>query len=633
MRRALIGTLIVWFAGAATLTAQMPMPSPYPNYPSSPAHAQRYDGSTQPIPTPYLGASATNSGVMPTQGYGPLQTPAYGPMMSPNVQIMNSMPVGMQQQVVAPDGSVMMVPVNAQGQMIVPNPMGQGPMNLPMAQNMGPAMQPAPMMNQGPMMNQQVPMMNQGPMMNQQVPMMNQGPMMNQQAPMMGQGPMTGQYPVPNQGVIVGPCNGQCGGNFMGCTMGCGNACNGVGGGCNAFVEGGQGFVDNGGGFGGGFQFGNGAPFGNGGMFPNGSCGQEGKMWASSELLLWFARGQNLPALVTSGVSAAQPGVLGQPGTAILFGDQLVDEGGRAGGRWTIGCWLDECQTMGIEANFFYLSEIEQNYINFGAVGQVIGRPFFNTNVAVNAFDAEQINVPGVIAGSVSVETCTQLYGAELNLRRNLSCVCNCCYSSRIDLIGGFRYMHLDDCVEIQEDLVNLSAARGTVGEGFLVDDSFMTTNDFYGGQIGLAGQNRWGCWFCDWRTLLAMGATTKTISISGSTTFLDPVAGGNPVVQPGGLLAQPSNIGTYTFNDFSIIPQIDCNFGYQFTPLIRGWVGYSFLYWSNVARSGDQINLNLDSAQIPTRAGPGAGTQPSFTLHNSDFWAMGLSLGLQFRY
>ncbi len=629
MRRALIGTALGWFAGAATLMAQMP--SPYPTYPSSMGHVQHTDAS-MPV-TPYLGASGPSAPAMPPQGYAPMQPPGYAPMM-PSGPVMNGMPMSMQGQMIGPDGSMMMVPVNGQGQMILPNPpMGQGPMNLPAPGNQGGVVMPGQMANQMQPMNQ-APMVNPNAMMNQGAAV-NQGPIMGQY-PGAGPGEYGGPCPAPCPNGMVGPCPNAC---MPGCAVGCANGCgNGVCGPVAPWAQMGAPCMDNGfGGFSGGAAFANGMPFGNGGPCQNGGCPngccQDGKMWASAEVLYWWARGQNIPALVTSGISAAQPGILGQPGTAVLFGAGLVDEGGRWGGRWTLGCWFDECSTMGIEGSFFYLGQMEQDFVLFGSVGQVIGRPFFNTNPAVNAMDAEQVNVPGILAGSISVQTCTQVYGAELNLRRNLSCVCNCCYSSRIDLIGGFRYMHLDDCVDIQEDLTNLDPARGAVGEGFLVDDSFMATNNFYGGQLGLAGSNRWARWYCDWRTVLALGATEKKITIAGSTTFLDPVPGGNPVTQPGGLLAQPSNIGTYTFSDFSIVPEVNVNFGYQFTPLIRGWVGYSFIYWSNVARSGDQIDFNVDARQLPTRAGPGTGTTPAFALHNNDFWTMGVSLGLQFRY
>ena len=71
----------------------------------------------------------------------------------------------------------------------------------------------------------------------------------------------------------------------------------------------------------------------------------------------------------------------------------------------------------------------------------------------------------------------------------------------------------------------------------------------------------------------------------------------------------------------------------YQVAPSIRIHAGYSFLYWTNVARAGDQIDLNVDARQLPTRAGPGVGVQPAFVLRTNDFWAQGVNFGVQFRY
>jgi hypothetical protein len=568
------------------------MPSPYPNY--QPAMNR---GAIPVGAQPYYTGYAQQTGIPgnqtyaagPTPSYGPVQSPAYNQPIMPNGPVMNGLPVPMQGPMVGPDGTVISpMQINGQGQMML-----QGPMN-------------------GPNPMSGMPMMPQGPMMGQGQAV-GQGINPNQGSGV-GYGPMMGQYPGPGPGMMMGQCQGGC----PGPAMPPGACPNGACGQWNGWTDNGEGYWDNG-----GFGGCNGFPG------PGGGCLQDGKMWASAEVLLWWIRGQNLPPLVTSGTSAANPGILGQPGTVILYGNGAVDQGLRVGGRWSLGCWLDECQTIGLDANFFFLGERDENFIHFGKVGEIIGRPFFNINPAVNALDAEQINVPGILAGDVTVSTCSQVYGAEANLRRCLCC--NCC--SKIELIGGFRYLHLDECVDIQETLTNLDIARGAIGEGFLVDDEFSTVNNFYGGQIGLAGQWRSGCFFSDWRALVALGATTKTITIAGSTTFLDPVAGGNPVTQPGGLLAQPSNIGTFTATDFSIVPQIDLNLGYQFTPLIRGWVGYSFIYWTNVARAGDQIDLNVDGRQIPTRAGPGTGTAPAFVLHNSDFWAMGISLGVSFRY
>ena len=65
----------------------------------------------------------------------------------------------------------------------------------------------------------------------------------------------------------------------------------------------------------------------------------------------------------------------------------------------------------------------------------------------------------------------------------------------------------------------------------------------------------------------------------------------------------------------------------------MRAYIGYTFIYWTNVARAGEQINLRVDANQLPTRAGPGVGVDPQFILRSNDFWAQGINFGVQFTW
>jgi len=76
----------------------------------------------------------------------------------------------------------------------------------------------------------------------------------------------------------------------------------------------------------------------------------------------------------------------------------------------------------------------------------------------------------------------------------------------------------------------------------------------------------------------------------------------------------------------------------YRLTPQATVYVGYSFLYASNVARPGDQINRNINPTQTVaygndppvTPVGP---AQPTFNFNTTDFWAQTLSIGLAYRF
>jgi hypothetical protein len=73
---------------------------------------------------------------------------------------------------------------------------------------------------------------------------------------------------------------------------------------------------------------------------------------------------------------------------------------------------------------------------------------------------------------------------------------------------------------------------------------------------------------------------------------------------------------------------------GGNLTPRLRAWAGYTFLYWSEVARAGDQVNLNVNPALLQPGTGPVSGPfEPSFSFRDSGFWAHGLNLGLEYRF
>lgn len=78
-------------------------------------------------------------------------------------------------------------------------------------------------------------------------------------------------------------------------------------------------------------------------------------------------------------------------------------------------------------------------------------------------------------------------------------------------------------------------------------------------------------------------------------------------------------------------------NVGYQVCKCLRATAGYTFIYWPDVFRAGDQIDTTVNRSQLPsllTPGGPLVGpARPGALLRESDFWAHGLNFGLEFRY
>ncbi len=384
------------------------------------------------------------------------------------------------------------------------------------------------------------------------------------------------------------------------------------------------------------------------------ACGMPGTSWVRAEYLYWFTQGMHIPALVTSGPTAAQPGYLGEPGTQILFGDTGVNGYGRSGGRITVGTWLNPCHTVGIEGDYFALSTASTNFTASSNGNPILSRPFFEVapieaqqfvgeQTAPSGQTVEQVALPGSVAGSVSVATSTRFQGAGLRMLFNLCC-CDSCYTNcqfpglsgpggyRVDFLLGYRYLQLADTVGINENLTSLNPDQpGT----FFVNDSFATRNVFNGLELGTSVQSYRGRWSVQWISKLALGFNSETVNINGSTTT---DSNGAISVGTGGLLALSSNIGTYRRNEFAVVPELGVNLGYSITPRLRALVGYNFIYWSQVVRAGEQINLNVNSTLLPgyptNYTGPlGDQRQPSFAFHDTTFWAQGLSAGIEFRW
>src|SRR5262249_54883705 len=90
------------------------------------------------------------------------------------------------------------------------------------------------------------------------------------------------------------------------------------------------------------------APAGGRGEAPAGAYfapdGRAGSFWARGEYLLWRVESQRLPPLLTAsppGTPLNAAGVLGTPGTVVLFGDERVNDEWRSGMRFELGAWLD----------------------------------------------------------------------------------------------------------------------------------------------------------------------------------------------------------------------------------------------------------------------------------------------------
>ncbi len=367
-----------------------------------------------------------------------------------------------------------------------------------------------------------------------------------------------------------------------------------------------------------------------------------GQVWITPEYILWGTSGMKIPAIATSsavGTSQAQTGVLGLPSTHLLFGDQSILNNWRLGIRVNTGFWLNDEQTFGTDMTFFYLGTKQRDYSASSAGDPLLARPFYDASTGMQSSQLVTYasrNADGtlspVLVGTIGFRATTNFWGADFNFRRNL-------WDNdalRVDGLVGFRFLQLRDMLDVGSTVTanDPTAANGVAfGTTFTSLDQFYTRSDFYGGQVGLKGEYNMGRWSIGMLSKIALGNTYEAVSISGFSNSNVP---GSPTQHSnGGLFAQSTNIGNYSANSFSVVPEFNFNLSYQLTDQIRLFAGYSVLYWSSVVRAGNQIDFTVNSTQIPTGGtnSLSGASRPAFIMHESGFWANGINIGAEFRW
>jgi hypothetical protein len=319
------------------------------------------------------------------------------------------------------------------------------------------------------------------------------------------------------------------------------------------------------------------------------------------------------------------PTLVGQP--APVLGDSTVNTGMRLGGKFTAGAWIDYDALFGLEAQFFFLpqksSEQSTNIGTATATSPVLLIPLVTpgnlTGISQGLFLAENPLPGSSAANTLTVKN--DLWGASANAIFNVERE----PEGTVDLIAGFRYVQFNETVDFAANfnaptLLLTPPAVFAVPLGFplatAISDTYETHNHFYGGNLGIRAEFKdVSGFFINGSAQVALGVDNETFNRQFTSTLaVAPVpALGFPGVAAG-TISQ-----SYSVNRFTVVPEGTLNVGYQFAPELRVWVGYDFLYISDVLRPGQQVNT----------AGLAFAPTPSHT----DFWAQGVNFGVEVRF
>jgi hypothetical protein len=342
------------------------------------------------------------------------------------------------------------------------------------------------------------------------------------------------------------------------------------------------------------------------------------RVWASAEYLMWWFKSAPEPfpflqSIPFNAVNTAQ--------VTNLLGGTDIDTGTRSGGRFAFGGWLDSCNTFGLEGSYFFVTP-KDSVQSAGIANTLPTTPFLAIPIVTPG------NIPGTTVGTVLVENAPlgssatntltlrdDLFGFEANGILNLTRKPNL----KLDLIGGFRYLQFD------ESLSFAGSFNGALGGTFpgmgvfaiatpaisQVAATFADQNRFYGGNLGARGEIRFGNFFVNGTGKVALGEMQENLT----QTVVSNVSLGTTPPVPAGMSVQQS-----TVNHFAVVPEANLNVGWQFARWGRAYVGYDFLYVSDVLRPGQQVNPAGFLSNAPVE-------------NHTTFWAHGANFGLEFRF
>jgi hypothetical protein len=413
------------------------------------------------------------------------------------------------------------------------------------------------------------------------------------------------------------------------------------------------------------------------------------RWWVEGEYLLWGVRGLKAPALLTTS-APGDAGIIGRSSTLVLAGGagNDLDFNVLNGMRLGAGFFGDADRRFGFVMSGHFTEEkpFTREFGQLNSAGlPVLARPFVDVSGAPSAL---VLSGPDNAAAFARVRASTSTFGIEpaalVNLYRAEP-------GSRliwsIDAIVGYRFLQVKEEISVRTisqldqnvatpifvtgpfGVVSQigsvqTPASGTFGGAQVfgpvvldVRDSFRVTNRFNGGVLGLKFEGRYGMFTSTFTGKVSLGTMSSRVEINGFSSFTDatgrsgglPGSGNNIVLGPngptganigaggsaGGVLANSGNIGVFTRDQFTAVPELGGTVGIALTSGMTAYVGSHFIFFPDVIRPGSLINPVVNSASIPGSAnfGTGGAPNPGATVRTESLWIGGATFGLMFRY
>jgi hypothetical protein len=346
-----------------------------------------------------------------------------------------------------------------------------------------------------------------------------------------------------------------------------------------------------------------------------------GRCWIDADYLLWSIDKNAIPALVTTspnGIPSNLAGILNSPSTSTLVGSEF-GRPSQSGFKIGLRGLLDVDQQNGYELTYRGLPTQSQRSTFDSNEIPTLARPVFGTVTAQEV--ANLVAFPGVLSGRIAVNASSELHFVDALIRERWTSGT----TSKVDALVGYRYGNLHETLSIDQTSQFL-VGQGQIVQGTTksISDRFETSNQFHGATMGLEYQEKWRASLISVRASLSFGMNQMKADISGNT--VNSVPGGGQASFDGGLLAQATNIGTYSERKLVAIPELTVRLQRHLTRNCQINVGYNLLYWNEAARPG--VLMDRRVSQFPPEI-PTGSRSPSFAFHKDGTLIQGLQTGL----